>query len=219
MACRNTGSSSTMNAYSVVDQFERRVADFAGAKYGVAVESCTAALFLSMYYLRHYAKNRPVAKWVKCPIRTYLSVPMAIHHAGWDAAFSDIEWTGAYRLDPLPVTDAAKRFRRGMYDGGFYCLSFHTKKSIAIGRGGMILIDDEDAYACLKKLRYDGRSGKPYAEENVDVMGWNMYMLPEQAARGLMLMDAMPSPDGFPDQIEGYPDLTKHAAFRNLVIQ
>lgn len=198
-----------MNAYSVIDMFERRVADFAGAKYGVAVESCTAALFLSMYLLR----NRSDCKYVKIPKKTYLSVPMSVIHAGFNVEFSDIEWTGAYSLDPLSVIDGAKRFKRGMYQGGFHCLSFHTKKHIPIGRGGMILLDDADDAEMLKKLRYDGRSGKPYRDEIVDVLGWNMYMTPDMAARGMMLMDIMPTADGFCDQIEDYPDLTIHPAF------
>ena len=198
-----------MNAYSVIDLFERRVAEFSGAKYGVAVESCTAALFLSMYLLR----GRSNDCHVKVPKKTYLSVPMAVIHAGFNVEFCDIEWTGAYQLDPLPVVDGAKRFKRGMYQGGFHCLSFHTKKNIPIGRGGMILLDDADDAAMLKKLRYDGRSGKPYQEEMVDVLGWNMYMTPDMAARGMMFMDIMPTADGFCDQFEDYPDLTKHPAF------
>jgi dTDP-4-amino-4,6-dideoxygalactose transaminase len=201
-----------VNSYSIVEQFERRVADFAGSKFAVSCESCTAALFLSMHMLKEYRYSQPSA--VRVPLRTYASVPMAALQAGFNVELVDFDWTGAYALEPLPVVDGAKRFRRGMYQGGLHCLSFHAKKSIAIGRGGMILTDDAADAALLKRLRYDGRDAKPYSQEAISVLGWNMYMTPDQAARGLMLMDIMPSPDGFADQTEDYPPLTNHPVFK-----
>lgn len=198
-----------LNAYSVVDVFEKRVAEFSGSQYGVAVESCTAALFLSIKYL---ARRELIE--VNVPRKTYVSVPLAVLNAGQRLRFVDNSWVGAYRLDPLNIWDGAKRFKRGMYQGGFHCLSFHTKKLIPIGRGGMILLNDKLAYEELKQMRYDGRRGLPYQEENIEVLGWNMYMTPEQASRGLMLLDAIPR-DGFDDQLEDYPDLTKHKVFQN----
>lgn len=201
-----------MNAYSVVDYFEKRVAEFSGSQYGVAVESCTAALFLSIKYLQNFNKNN--IKEIECPVKTYVSVPLAILNAGINLKFVDKAWTGAYRLDPLDVWDGAKRFKRGMYKGGFHCLSFHTKKLLPIGRGGMILLNDKDAYEELKQMRYDGRKGLPYPQESIEVLGWNMYMTPEQASRGLMLLDTIPK-DGYPDQLEDYPILTKHKVFQN----
>lgn len=202
-----------MNAYSVVEQFERRVAIFAGSAYAVAVESCTAALFLSMYLRKGF--DYVPQKSVKIPLRTYVSVPMAALQTGFDVELVDFDWKGAYQIGSIGVTDGAKRFRVGMYEGGLHCLSFHAKKHIAIGRGGMILTSNKEHAKLLKKLRYDGREGKPFAEENIDVLGWNMYMTPDQAARGLMLMDIMPSKEGFADLTEDYPPLTKHSIFRN----
>ena len=193
-----------MNAYGVVEEFERRVAEFAGAPYAVAVESGTAALFLPCKYLD--------VGTVTIPARTYISVPMAIIHAGGHVKFEDYPWQGVYQLKPYPIWDGAKRFRRGMYQGGFHMLSFHIKKHLDIGRGGMILTDDAQAVTWFKKARYDGRSGKPYNEERVDMLGWNLYMTPDQAARGLMLMDLV-APD-LPDQLEDYPDLRQMPVFQ-----
>ena len=39
------------NAFKVVRQFERRLAEYAGSKYTVTVDSCTNALFLCCMYL------------------------------------------------------------------------------------------------------------------------------------------------------------------------
>ncbi len=43
----------TSNSYKIVETFEERVADFCGSKYAVAVESCTAAIFLCCKYIFH----------------------------------------------------------------------------------------------------------------------------------------------------------------------
>ena len=208
------GGGAQPNAYAVVDMFERRVAAFAGAPFAVATDSCTSALLLCCRYLQ--------AGEVVLPARTYASVPMAILHAGGRVRFVDRPWSGQYQLDPLPVWDAAKRFRRGMFSElpadpsswRYQCLSFHIKKPLPIGRGGMILTDNRQAADWFRMARRDGRSdtgGGVWAE----VVGHNAYLTPEQAARGLMLMDVMP-PGGLPDHDElgGYPDLREMPAFR-----
>ena len=192
-----------MNAYGVVAEFEKRVAEYAGSKYAVAVDCCSNAIFLCCVY-----------KQVGCvtlPARTYVSVPMAVIHAGGSVEFEDIGWSGVYQLKPYPIWDGAKRFRRGMYEGGLHCLSFHAKKHLNIGRGGMVLTDDEQAAKWLRKARYDGREGRPYPEEYITTLGWHVYMQPEQAARGLMLLDVLP--DDLPDQLEDYPDLREQPVF------
>ena len=192
------------NAYEIVDAFERRVAEFAGAQYAVAVDSCTNGLFLSLKWLaRDLTHPMPT---IVVPARTYCSVPMAVRQAGFGVAFNDYAWIGAYTLSPTCVVDGAKRFRRGMYMGGYHCLSFHIKKSINIGRGGMILHDDHKFDSWARSVRHNGRSVVDPANRSPVRIGYDCYMTPDQAARGLMLMDVMP-PDGFPDQTEAYPDL------------
>ena len=50
----------------------------------------------------------------------------------------------------------------------------------------MILLDNYNDYAKLKKLRYDGRSDdKPWAEQDVDTVGYHYYMTPETAQTGI----------------------------------
>ena len=167
----------------VVDMFERKVATFAGAKYGVSVDCCTNGLFLSLKYLN--AKGL-----IEIPKNTYQSVPMTIQHAGCHPHFRDEEWSGMYQLKPYPIWDAATRWRRGMYQGGLHVVSFQIKKWIPIGRGGMILTDDKAAYDWLVKARYDGRDlSVNQWDDDADICGWHMYMTPEDAARGIILMD------------------------------
>jgi dTDP-4-amino-4,6-dideoxygalactose transaminase len=170
--------------WDVVDVFEKTVANYAGSKYGVAVDNCTDAMFLCLKYLKAEGE-------VTVPRRTYVSVPCTIIHAGCTVKFDDIEWSGAYALDPFPVYDSATRMTKGMYvPGSYYCLSFHRRKHVPIGKGGMILTDDKEAYEWFKSVRYEGRHlDRLYKDDYFENIGWNMYMPPEQAARGLFLFD------------------------------
>lgn len=182
------------------------MADFAGSRYGVAVDSCTSALFLSC--MLEGVTHMPV----HLPARTYISVPAAVIHAGGTVKFDDYEWSGAYPLDPFPIVDGALRMRESMYLGGLHCVSFHMRKHLRIGRGGMVLTDDKDAADWLRKARFDGRDGSvPFMQDQVESLGWNCYMLPEQAARGLQLLEALPV--DLPDLTPDYPDLRKLPVF------
>lgn len=196
----------TSRAFRVVEMFEEALAEFAGSRTAVAVDSCTTALFLSMQYVG--VKDREVI----LPARTYISVPAAVIHAGGRVRFDDYSWRGLYFLRPLNIVDGALRMRPDMYEGGFHCLSFHARKHLKIGRGGAILTDDLDAAAWFRRARFDGRDGSvPFMSDPVDMVGWNAYMTPEQAARGLQLLEALP-PD-LPDLTPVYPDLRTLPAF------
>jgi len=168
--------------WDVVDLFEKVLAEYAGSKYAVAVDNCTDAMFLCLKYLKAEGE-------ITLPKRTYVSVPCTVIHAGCQVKFEDIEWSGAYQLNPYPVWDAATRMRQGMYvQDSYYCLSFHRRKHIPIGKGGMILTNNKEAYDWFKLARYEGRHmDRLYKDDTFDMIGWNMYMPPEQAAEGLEL--------------------------------
>lgn len=205
-----------MNPYAVVHSLETLIAEWCGSKYAVAVESGTAAIFLSLMFRR--SRGFSGGK-ISIPNHTYPSVPCSIIHAGWEVEFEDKDWDGEYELSPLNIWDSALRFRKGMYHGGLQCLSFHIKKNLQIGRGGMILTDDRKAYEWLKKARFDGRNPVPLQEDNFTQLGWNVYMEPTNAARGIQLFQVLISkyPEGVPDLIvaeQGYPDLSKFDVYK-----
>jgi hypothetical protein len=131
--------------------------------------------------------------------------------------FEDREWEGVYQLKPFPIYDAAKRFTSNMYiPGTLMCLSFHIKKHLKIGKGGMILCDNPDAVKWLKARRYEGRTdGMKYHEDMIDEEGWNMYMTPEQAARGLTLMQNYPEQGEDIPESPPYRDLTEFNLFKD----
>lgn len=199
------------NPYKIVKMFEEEVANYTGASYAVSTDNCTDAILMCCEYMR--------VKEVTIPSKTYLSVPQSILHSGGSVIFEDVKWKGIYQLKPYPIYDAAKRFTSGMYiPGSFMCLSFHIKKHLKIGKGGMILTDNEEAAKWFRKARYEGRGEVMYHEDDIEVNGWNAYMTPEQAARGLMLMQNYPlHNEDLPEEPQ-YRDLREFPLFKNCKV-
>ena len=198
-----------MSPYDVVAEFERRVAEYAGARFGVAVNSCTSAIMLSarLRFDDGYGRVAELPKY------TYVGVPQAILAAGGRCVFCDFDWSGGYWIHDLNIYDGARRFGRGMYNGGLHCLSFHWLKHLPVGRGGMILTDHEDDAEVLRKMRYDGRTAGVAPKDDTFTFGWHVYMIPEDAARGLMLMGGVK--DSYPDlPWDDYADLSKVPLFQ-----
>ena len=202
-----------MNPYAIVDAFEDAVADYAGAKFGVAVNSCTSAIMLSAALRFRQGYDRIA----HLPAHTYVGVPQAILAAGGRCEFTHYDWSGGYWIHRLNIFDGARRFRRDMYEGHLHCLSFHWSKHLPIGRGGMILTDDREEYHALRKMRYDGRTpGVPPKKDTFTVPAWHVYMIPEDTARGLMLMASVK--DEYPDiPHDDYADLSKVEIFRRAL--
>ena len=198
------------NPSKIVKMFEEEISDYTGAPYAISVDSCSNALFLCCKYLQ--------VKEVTIPSKTYLSVPQSILSSGGEVVFEPNanDWKGIYQLKPYPIYDSAKRFTSGMYiPNTFMCLSFHIKKHLKIGKGGIILTDNEDAAKWFKQARYEGRSEKLYHEDDIDMIGWNMYMTPQEAAHGLALMQNISWDNQDLDENNGYRDLREFTIFKN----
>lgn len=196
--------------YEVVRRFEETIAEYAGAKYAVAVDSCCNAIFLLCKCLN--------VNGVEIVKRTYPGVICAIKNAGGTIVkWHDSDWKGIYEIFPHKIIDSALRFKEGMFlPNTYYCLSFHYKKHLPIGRGGMILTDDIYIVDWLRKARFDGRDECPLIHDTLTMTGWNMYMTPEQAARGLMLFDILKNKDleDIDSSIQGYPDCSQVEAYK-----
>jgi len=123
---------------------------------------------------------------------------------------------GAYNLKGTNTWDSALSFTNNMYkDGTYMCLSFTGPyKHFKLSKGGAILTDNYDAYLWFKRARYSGRRECSYHDDNFDMIGWNFYMMPELAARGLLLISQFyDTITGLPKENEdlemSYPDLSK----------
>ena len=169
--------------WNVVELFEKKISKFTGSKYGISVDCCSHAIFLCLILLSFKKTILTI------PENTYISVPSSIKLAGYKFKFKKIMWEGSYKIEPLDIIDSATKFEKDMYQKKtLTCLSFHHRKHLPIGRGGMILTDSKKTYNILKRLRYDGRNmNKRYTHDNFKIMGYHMYMTPEQAAFGLKL--------------------------------
>tara|TARA_R110000744_G_scaffold2846_1_gene11267 strand:+ start:45 stop:689 length:645 start_codon:yes stop_codon:yes gene_type:complete len=209
------------NVYKITDEFEQELAVYTGAKYVVAVDNMSNALFLALYY-EHYINKSIKDKSIKIPSRTYPSVPCEIIHAGFDVEWKPVEGetlTGAYQLEGSNVWDSALRFTVNMYKPKTHmCVSFTGPyKHFKLSKGGAILTDNHKAYLWFRRARYSGRRECSYHDDNLDMLGWNFYMMPELAARGLLLMSQFYDLDGQPihnkDLTIPYPDLSKYKIY------
>lgn len=196
----------------IVDIFEKKVAEYAGSKYAVSCDCCSHGIFLALKYLEHKGEIDN-ASIITIPKRTYISPPMQIIQAGFNVDFEDLEWSGYYQLKPTRIYDAAVRYTKGMYIGNdaLQIVSFQLKKRVPIGKGGIILTDSEEAFKWLKLASYDGRDLRiPYNDENhIQMMGYHMYMTPEDAARGILLMDRVPEVNEDSGSHLSYTDVSK----------
>ena len=177
--------------YKVTEEFEEKLADYTGARFAVTLDNMSNGLFLSLYY-EHVVMNR-TADTITIPNRTYPSVPCEIIHAGLKVGFRKVKGKtikGAYQMEGSNVWDSALTFTADMYKPNTHmCVSFTGPyKHFKLSKGGAILTDDYDAYNWFKRARYSGRRAVSYHEDNLDMLGWNFYMMPELAARGLLLM-------------------------------
>jgi dTDP-4-amino-4,6-dideoxygalactose transaminase len=202
--------------YKVTEEFEEKLADYTGARFAVTLDNMSNGLFLALYY-EHNVMNR-TEEVITIPSRTYPSVPCEIIHAGLKVEFESVKGKtikGAYQLKGSNIWDSALRFTADMYVPNTHmCVSFTGPyKHFKLSKGGAILTDSPDAYRWFKRARYSGRRECSYHEDNFDMLGWNFYMMPELAVRGILLMNQFYNQDGSKKHNEDlelpYPDLSK----------
>jgi dTDP-4-amino-4,6-dideoxygalactose transaminase len=207
--------------YKITEEFEEKLAHYTGARFAVTLDNMSNGLFLALYY-----ENKVMGRTkdvITIPNRTYPSVPCEIIHAGLKVGFDQVKGRtikGAYQLKGSNVWDSALSFTADMYKPNTHmCVSFTGPyKHFKLSKGGAILTDDYDAYLWFKRARYSGRREMSYHDDNLDMLGWNFYMMPELAARGLLLMNQFYNVDGSKKQNADlelpYPDLSKFDVYK-----
>jgi dTDP-4-amino-4,6-dideoxygalactose transaminase len=195
-------------SFENIKLFEQRVAEFFGAPYAVAVDCCTHGIELCM-------RQQKVTHFT-VPKRTYISVPFLANKLGIDFDWKDENWQDFYYLGGTNIIDAAVLWEPDSYiPGTFMCVSFQFRKHLSLGRGGIILTDDEESAILLKKMSYDGRLPDiPWREQNIDTMGYHYYMTPETATLGLQKLDDAINTKPRKWTIEDWPDLTNMEIFK-----
>ena len=204
--------------YKITEQFEEALCRYTGSPYAVAIDNQSNALFLALTYENIKGMD------ISIPSRTYPSVPCEIIHAGGRVKWIVSEKTtlkGAYQLFPTKVWDSALRFTNDMYIPNTHmCVSFTGPyKHLKLSKGGAILTDDKEAYKWFKRARFSGRNECSYHDDEFDMLGWNFYMMPEIATRGLLMMTQFYK-KGKPisnDDLElEYPDLSKFPIYEKV---
>jgi len=208
--------------HKITQDFEKALCDYTGAPYAIALDNMSNALFLALYYEKNIKKSID-SEYISIPSRTYPSVPCEIIHVGLKVEFEPVEGKtikGAYYLGNTNVIDSALRFTADMYQLGTHmCLSFTGPyKTLKLSKGGAIITDDYNAMLWFKRARFSGRRECSYHDDHFDMLGWNFYMMPELAARGLLMMSQFYNMDGskkYNEDLElPYPDLSKFEIYK-----
>ena len=194
-------------SFQAITGFENEISNFFGAPRAVAVDCCTHGLELCL-------RMKGVEK-IKVPKHTYLSVPMLADKLGIELEWTDEKWENFYYLTEN-IVDAAVHWKPNSYVPNTYmCVSFQFRKHLSLGRGGVILFDNEDDFDTLKRMSYDGRSpDESWSVQNIKSIGYHYYMTPETAELGIKkLPDAIarkPKKWVYTD----WPDLTTMDVFK-----
>ena len=194
-------------SFEIINDFEKEIANFFGAKFAVAVDSCTHGVELCLRYTK--------PNLLKIPKNTYLSIPFLSEKLKIEMEWTDEKWVDYYYITDK-VIDAAVLWKKNSYiENTMMCLSFQYQKHLSLGRGGIILLDNENDYNTLKKMSYDGRlPNVPWRNQDINMIGYHYYMTPETAKLGL---------DKLPEAIKNkpknwvhtdWPDLTKMKVFQ-----
>ena len=187
--------------FNTVELFENKIAEFFGAPYAVAFDSCTHGIEACLYLTK--------AKKIIVPKRTYISIPFLAKKMNISLEWKDENWQDYYYLTEK-IIDAAVLWKpKGFINGTFMSLSFQFQKHLSLGRGGAVLCSNIQEYEALKKLSYDGRLPNiPWREQNIDSFGLHYYMTPETAQLGIDKLENAKSSIPKKWEVTDWPDLT-----------
>jgi dTDP-4-amino-4,6-dideoxygalactose transaminase len=196
-------------SFEIISDFENKISKFFGSPYAIAVDSCTHGIELCLRYTKETKIN--------VPKRTYLSVPFLAEKMGLEREWRDEEWEDYYTLNygEKRIIDAAVLWRKNSYiPNTFMCVSFQYQKHLSLGRGGIILLDNEQDYLILKKMSYDGRlPNVPWRNQNINTIGYHYYMTPETAKLGLEKLEDAINTAPKKWTVNDWPDLTHMEIF------
>jgi len=194
--------------FHIVGEFETKIAGFYNAPFAIATDSCTHAIELCLRYKEF--------EEIKVPNRTYISVAFLPIKLKIDWSWNTQEWNDYYYIGNTNIIDAAVYWKQGGYiPGSLMCLSFQFQKHLSLGRGGMILCDNETSYHVLKKMSYDGRDPNiPWREQNIDSIGYHYYMTPELAKIGLDKLEKVKNKIPREWKWTDWPDLSTMDVFK-----
>lgn len=179
----NTECFSSMLHDKNVSQLEKEISGFVGAKYGLALNSATSAIFLSLLNLN---------TTVTIPSIIPPVVANAILTSGNKLKFNDnTEWVGhsyeLYSSENFKIIDSAQQIEEGQFTKScnpqdLMIFSFYPTKPISGCDGGMIVSDDYDKISHIRTMSLNGMT---FSQDNwnrkIKNIGYKMYMNSIQA--------------------------------------
>jgi dTDP-4-amino-4,6-dideoxygalactose transaminase len=199
-AVREVMDSRMVSQGDKVAEFEDRVRKYCGAKYAVAVSSCTAGLYLVLNSINRIEKTS-----IATTAFTFPAIQKIANYNEWTAINTDVE-RDTYNVSPDELEKLHERIELGViigtdlfgspcnrncieriakmdnnntpviYDSacaigstynwkkvgeeGTCVFSFHGRKLITTGEGGMILTDDDRIYDAVLLGRQYGKNKK-----------------------------------------------------------
>ena len=179
----DTNSFSNLLHDRVVEDFEKTIANYVGAKYVCSINSATNAIFLSML-------NKNVT--VDLPSMIPPVVANAIITSGNKINFVDnVEWVGdsyvLYQFDDYKIVDSAQKLEENQFEKecnseDLMFFSFYPTKPLGGSDGGVIVTDDYEKYRWFKSAVLNGMSfANNNWERKISFPGYKMYMNSIQA--------------------------------------
>lgn len=202
-----------------VIKFEKTIAEFFGAPYGVAVDCCTNGLELCFRLDQQQRGNKVVI--AKVPLYTYVSIPNMLDKINQPWKWEDNKWIGYYNLTDN-IIDAAVYWKKdGYVPGTKMVLSFQRTKHLSTDRGGMILLDNEEDASLLRKMAYDGRARTDVAwwKQEIDVVGYHYYLSPSKAELGMKNFDAVKDAQVKEKNWDYYRDISNYPIFKGRKLE
>lgn len=194
-------------SFTILTEFENELSKFFGSKFAVLVDSCTHGVELCLIHTK--------AEKIIVPKHTYISIPFLSNKLKIDLEWKDENWEDFYYITDN-IIDAAVLWKKNSYiPGTLMNVSFQFRKHLSLGRGGVILTDDEKTYEILKKMSYDGRHPDiPWRDQDIDMFGYHYYMTPETAQLGLEKLPKAILTEPIKWTINDWPDLTNMKIFK-----
>lgn len=215
-----------------VEEFEKRIADFTGAKYAVAVNSCTSGQFIMSRIIGLQPRDEVII-----PSFSWISTANSVEFLGAKAVFCDID-INTFDIDAAQIEEKITKKTKAIYPvhlfglaadmqavmkiankhhikvvedcacglgaeignkhvglfglGGI--LSFHPRKSITTGEGGMVITGKKSVADMVMMLREHGTIKTDFARHKgkggyllteYPILGYNMRMTDLQGALGV----------------------------------
>jgi perosamine synthetase len=199
-------ASDYLNEHKTVREFEKKFAEFVGAKYCSAVTSGTMALYIALMVTRPNYQSG-----IRLPDFDGIFGHNAVIQANLMPVLCDVEKNGSLQLrdneaglvvhangrlgKPTLVEDCAQAIDYHT-NGLISTYSFASTKHLTMsGQGGAICCDDKETFDSITRIKDQGRNDrqnlKPMSDE-YEFWGINAKVTEIQAAFGLAQLKALP---------------------------